>query len=290
MEDLLGNLKEKWEQLNVSTQTWLSHLGDKYSKGTDADTKTAREHVTNKRFVLTNFDRQIRQANPATVAQHRDVATITKTYLDTTEAIHFDLTDRCKGDATAEQYASDVQEKRDAVLTQIKLIHNLPLVPDVARPLSGSHAGSGTAVTTTTLGPAGRGGGGVSGGGSPPFTSGSPYGGATLPPILDQPLLLTILIILNPSTGGYEAPVVTQTRAAFDPHGKPQFTATNSMQNLSQSWDKAIAFFVDQFNNVTEDPSAVAGLVELHFELETLYGQLSSIVSETDEESLLSVY
>jgi hypothetical protein len=278
MEDLLVDLKVKWEELTSASFTWLAHLESK-STGSDKDTKQLKDLLSSKKFVLTNFDRQVRQANPTTPVEQRDVATMAKTYLDTTEAVHFDFTERSKGDATANQSATDVQEKREAVYAQVKLIHDIPLIPDRSSNASASNINS---STTTTLG--------SSNGGRKPLVA---AGGAVLsgPPsdISNQPLLLVLLSILN---GGVNAAVIVQTKALFaaDPNNPPQFTVTDSMQKLFKSWDDAVTAFAGQFANLDDNPTAIAGLLELHFELETLYGQLSSLVSETDEDSLFSVY
>ena len=281
MGDLLVDLKAKWEQLTSASSTWFSHLEGKYSKGGDQDTKTAREYVGHKKFVLTNFDRQvqqkIQQADPQNTVEQRDVATVVKNYLDTTEAVHYDLTDRNKGDATAAQYAADVQEKREAVYKQAKSIYDLPLVSGTTLSAAQSHVNS---STTSKLGSA-------NGGGATPVPAGStPLSKSTLD-VSGQWLLLVLLRKLY----SVDAPVVVQTKALFDGNFdvQSQFTATDSIQNLFQSWE-AVMEFVKQFDGLGDTPKAITSLLELHFELETLYGQLSSLVSETDEDSLLSVY
>ena len=284
MGDLLVDLKAKWEQLTSASSTWFSHLEGKYSKGGDQDTKTAREYVGHKKFVLTNFDRQvqqkIQQADPQNTVEQRDVATVVKTYLDTTEAVHYDLTDRNKGDATAAQYAADVQEKREAVYEQAKSIYDLPLVIGTTLSAAQSHVSS---STTSKLGSA-------NGGGATPVPAGSTPLSKSILDVSDQPLLLVLLNGLK-SVGVVDAAVIVQTKALFDGNFdvQSQFTATDSIQNLFQSWE-AVMEFVKQFDGLGDTPKAITSLLELHFGIETLYGQLSSLVSETDEDSLLSVY
>src|SRR5215469_1587250 len=123
LEELYNPLVNAWRSLVDSTTEWLSHLEGGDSKGSDVDTEAAKESLSYARFLLTTTNQQMQRANPDTHAGVRDVATKVQNYLETTEPLHQDLTQRSQGDAKAEEYTSSVEKARGAVGEQVKAIH-----------------------------------------------------------------------------------------------------------------------------------------------------------------------
>ena len=89
--------------------------------------------------------------------------------------------------------------------------------------------------------------------------------------------------------------VVGQTKDLQDRRTPKPPLSDTALSNLIESWKIAMDFFTGkQFpedpNNPHPDLASIAGLIEIHAQLEVLYEQLITISEETGVASLLSLY
>jgi hypothetical protein len=122
LQELFYKLKVEWEHLGTDTKKWISCLEGK-GEGPDAETNAARESLSIKKSFVTATDQQMQRAKSDNDVEVRDAATRMQSYLENTESLHEELTQRSQGDAEAEDYASSVQKSREAVAEQVKAIH-----------------------------------------------------------------------------------------------------------------------------------------------------------------------
>src|SRR5437588_12840211 len=122
LQDLFDLLKVGWEPLNTATKDWISFFENKYSnaKPTDTDARAVKESIAIMKYLLSGVDQQLRQANPTTYADVRDLTVKVQTYLDVTDSIHQDLTQRSSGDANAVALAGTVESARKVMSEQVK--------------------------------------------------------------------------------------------------------------------------------------------------------------------------
>src|SRR5436853_521099 len=128
LQELSDTLKAEWEKLHTATNDWIAQLEGKYSKGTDAETKTVKESISNKKFVFTSTQQSLQQAHPTTHAGIRELAGKAQTYLDLTGSIHQSLTQRSTGDAKIEEAAATVQKHRNALSDHVQTIYSSTMV------------------------------------------------------------------------------------------------------------------------------------------------------------------
>lgn len=282
LQDLFNNLKTEWEKLHTAINSWIALLEGKYSKGLDADTKAAREPLSNARFLVTAMDQQMQQANPDTDASIRDIATKVQNYLDTTASIHQDLVQRSQGDPEAEAYALSVQNARSAVSEQIKAIHEATSVYVKSSALLGAVPlpESISAVGTAGTSPGGSGTG------------------------LTNNLFFDTMNCLEGEKVKGLPPIttadVTFTQQLF--FGKGSFSLTDDqLDHLTQSWSTVVGIFFDpskfptgfppgsdcaKLSSVIKTPNLLqqeANLFSIHDFLESLYDKLEARVIHPTE-------
>src|SRR2546422_4253175 len=125
LDELFSSLKAEWEKLHTASNDLISQLEGKYSSSEPSDPEAivVRETIVKKRFVLSSTDQQLRNANPDTHAGLRELATKVKTYLDMTETLHDELTQRSQSDPKVQEYANSVKAARTAVSEQVIKIY-----------------------------------------------------------------------------------------------------------------------------------------------------------------------
>jgi hypothetical protein len=292
LQELSDTLKAEWEKLHTATNDWIAQLEGKYSKGTDAETKTVKESISNKKFVLTSTQQSLQQANPTTHAGIRELAGKAQTYLDLTGPIHQSLTQRSAGDAKIEEAATTVQKHRNALSDHVQAIYSSTMVHGTSPTTPLLAAGSNVVAAT----PPGH-------ESSVPgvfFRSGS-IGVASADPALRVAQGLradasdTLFLVLLKEQQHGETKIVAQTRKLFN-HERPQLTDAEILA-LVDAWTnvvrEALSSLSEQtpslFRQQLDSIDAIIGLATLHTEIETLYSELTTNVERTSQDSLDSL-
>lgn len=287
LQELSDTLKAEWEKLHTATNDWIAQLEGKYSKGTDAETKTVKESISNKKFVLTSTQQSLQQANPTTHAGIRELAGKAQTYLDLTGPIHQSLTQRSAGDAKIEEAATTVQKHRNALSDHVQAIYSSTIVHGTS-PTIPLIAGGSTIVGATPPGHES----------SVPsvFSRSGSIGVASADPALSvaqgsrvdtsDPLFL---VLLREQQG--ETNIVRQTRQLFN-HERLQLKDPEIIA-LLKAWAKVVEVFTehtsDLFGQQLDSIDAIIGLATIHTEVERLYSELTTNVERTSQDSLDSL-
>lgn len=302
LNELFSSLKAEWEKLHTASNDWISQLEGKYSSSepSDPEAKVVRETIVKKSFVLSSTDQQLRNAHPDTHADLRELATKVKTYLDMTETLHDELTQRSQSDPKVQEYANSVQAARTAVSEQVIKIYQSTIV-DTALP-AGTTPGTGQPSSTTAASqPA-----------STTLATTAQQGGRTVATAHASSwanhasnLFLTTMncLLVNQSPNSkivVKKGFVDITQQFFDNESfSSNVTYTLSDDNidaLTQNWSAVVAVFADPAkapskctSDFINDPVQLeSDLFLIHDQLEILYDHLETDVTRTDE-SILSI-
>lgn len=294
LEELFNPLKGAWESLVTDTNNWINYLGDKYKKGSDADTSAARESLSNMKFLVTKMDARMQSASLDTNAVVRDIATGVQDYLEDTASLYEDLAKRSQGDTTAEGYANSVQQDREAVSKQVQAIHEATSVLVRSSTLPG--AGSLPSPKSVSTMPV------SSGSYHPQPPTPPPELVPALPSVPTGSLFLDVMVCL----ASQNPPIVTPGNANYTEQLLFEETSfplsDKQLDGLTQSWSLVVGIFFDPSklpgtgspcatasSEVNVDlPTQEANLLEVHGELENLYDQIEAKVIRTTTEILTS--
>ncbi|HZU01162.1 MAG TPA: hypothetical protein VFA10_15950 [Ktedonobacteraceae bacterium] len=292
LQELSDTLKAEWEKLHTATNDWIAQLEGKYSKGTDAETKTVKESISNKKFVLTSTQQSLQQANPTTHAGIRELAGKAQTYLDLTGPIHQSLTQRSAGDAKIEEAATTVQKHRDALSNHVQAIYSSTMVHGTS-PTIPLIAGGSTIVGAAPAGHESSVPGFFSSSGSTGVANAA--SALSIAQVLSRDSSPPLFLVLLKKQQHIDPDIITHTKSLFN-HERPQLTDPEILA-LVDAWTNVVK---EAFSSLSEQtPSlfgqqldsidAIIGLATLHAEIETLYSELTTNVERTSQDSLDSL-